>query len=84
MFITKKHLSQAHGFARDGRVGGLAAARFDGAGADAAAQNRRVAEEPAGLHRDGAWGGGMYGRRAGEALLVAGERWDAISSSPRL
>ena len=43
-FITKKHLAAPDVSARRGRDGGAAAARFDGAGANAAGQNRGESE----------------------------------------
>ena len=64
MFITKKHLSRRTRSPRHGRDHGAAAARFDGARADAAARKpRRSRQDAPGVHRDGARRGRQHRRR---------------------
>ena len=74
-FHHQEASSAPHLAARHGRVARLAAARFDGAGADAAGQDRGGLQEPAELH--------LRAARRDHGQVDSGRRRARASSSPR-
>ena len=73
MFITKKHMSRRTVLRGTWRHRRAAVPRFDGGGADAAAQDGGGAEAALRGDRDGARRGGQHAGRRQAQLLVAGE-----------